>query len=218
MTALNALEKASAALTDPAPTDVGGLRTAYRAAQRDYAGVLATVPYDGRPLWLVSDFVTLGAPLSKGDILLAKDAAELDLKKGLREVPCCPPILEKKSPPRFSFPLREPVRTPHHAAVFGPTVWTNIFFDSRLLVFGDVVAGPIARLFGRGILDVQLPIEGLRFRHLDYWAEPASTPPRYWIRALRRAINLRLLDDPALWADYANASVVDGRGLRDRTE
>jgi hypothetical protein len=201
MAALDALERAALALITAPAADLGARRMAYRTAQRDYLATLAGLRYDGRPLWLVSDFVTLGTPLSKAEILLAEDAAALERKKELREAPCCPPWLEERSPPRFSFFFRDPsVRAPHHAAVFGPTVWTNVFFDTKLLVFGDVIAGPVAPLFGRGVLDVKLPIAGPFFRHLHYWKKPMAEPPPCWIRALRRAINLAGHDEAELWS------------------
>jgi hypothetical protein len=145
--------------------------------------------------------------------LLADDAAALERKKELRETPCCPPWLEKKAPPRFSFYLRRPVRAPHHAAVFGPTVWTNVFFASKFIVFGDIIAGPVARLFGPGVLDVRLPIGGPFFRHLQYWAKPMEQPSRYWIRALRRALNLRYHDEVTLWDNEIDSDIVRAERL-----
>ncbi|MDR3466259.1 MAG: hypothetical protein P4M07_09985 [Xanthobacteraceae bacterium] len=213
MKALDALERATKALIEAPAENCGPQRLAYRAAQRGYFAVLATLRTQDKPLWLVSDFVTLGSPMSKADVLMARDRPELERKKALRDLPSCPPWLEKKDPPRFSFYLRDPVRAPHHAAVFAPTVWTNIFFDSKAVVFGDVIAGPLAPLFGSGICDVRVPIGGLRFRHLDYWKDPQGTPPAVWIRALRRAINLRGHDDATLWAPEADRGVVRAERL-----
>jgi hypothetical protein len=208
MAALEKLEHAARALITAPAEKVGQLRVAYRTAQRSYFEILAALRYQDKPLWLVSDFVTLGAPLSKAQVLLAKDAAALEYKKRLRELPCCPPWLEKQDPPRFSFYLRDPVRAPHHAAVFGPTVWTNVFFATALIVFGDVIAGPVAPSFGLGIRDVRLPIGAPVFRHLDYWAKPTDKPARYWIRALRRAINLRHHDEATLWGEETDKNLV----------
>lgn len=216
MAALEAVEKAGLTLSEANREALGAARLAYRAAQRDYARILTGIQWQAAPLWLVSDFVTLGSPLSKAQMLLAKDLRDLDRKKALREAPSCPPWFEKKKPPRFSFDMRKPVRAPHHAAVFAPTVWTNLYFASRLLVFGDVIAGPLAWLFGRGVLDVRLPIGRPAFRHLDYWKAAHGGPASPAVRALRRAINLRGLDEARLWGEQAEADEIRAERLPDR--
>jgi hypothetical protein len=203
--------------------EIGDKRVAFRAAQRAYLDELARpVPNpkpapDTPPLWLVSDFVTLGCPLSKADVLLARNAKEFEVRKARREAPASPPWLEKDSPSagkfRFSYPVDEPVRIPHHAAVFAPVVWTNIYFDNFLLAFGDIISGPVAALFGRGVLDVRLRIGAPVFRHLHYWKAPTSTPPRPWLKALRRAVNLKRSDDAALWGVQATAAEIEAATL-----
>jgi hypothetical protein len=210
MAALTALETAAGKLAVKAPPP--GAKSAYRAAQRAYFQELRKLKdAKGQPLWLVSDYVTLGCPLSSSDVLLAKDAADLEAKKALRDTPTSPPWLEKKSPPRFSYPLRAAARTPHHAAVFGPAVWTNVFFPSRYGIFGDFISGPVASQLGPGVRDVRVPIGESKFRHLDYWIEPASAQP--WIRALRRAINLRGHHEATLWGPQADADPVAAETL-----
>lgn len=222
LAALSKLESAAGQLRHAAPAEIGAKRVAFRTAQRAYLDALArpapNPPHaDAPPLWLVSDFVTLGCPLSKADVLLARDAKEFEIRKARREAPASPPWLEKDSPSagrfRFSYPVDEAVRVPHHAAVFGPVVWTNIYFGNFLLVFGDIISGPVAALFGRGVLDVRLRIGGPLFRHLHYWKHPTSTPPRPWLKALRRAVNLKRADDTALWGAQATAAEVEAANL-----
>jgi hypothetical protein len=45
-------------------------------------------------LWRVSDFVTLGSPLTHADILLADNAVDRFRKQNARELPTCLPVLE----------------------------------------------------------------------------------------------------------------------------
>jgi hypothetical protein len=56
------------------------------------------------------------------------------------------------------------------------------------------------------VRDVRVPIGGLKFRHLDYWSRPGSAEP--WLRALRRAVNLRGLGETTLWDGQADAPEV----------
>ncbi len=224
LAALGKLELAAGRLKHAAAAELGQKRVEYRAAQRAYHAELAKptpagAQTSGPPVWLVSDFVTLGNPLSKADVLLAKDAAAFELRKARREYPATPPWLEKDSPSsgkfRFSYPADDPVRIPHHAAVFGPVVWTNIYFDNLLLVFGDIISGPVRDLFGRGVLDVRLKIGAPVFRHLDYWKDAGKTPAPPWLKALRRAVNLKRQDDAALWGAQATAAQVEAAALPD---
>lgn len=218
--ALGVLEKAAGALLHAQPADVGAARTAYRSAQRAYAAELAKGTDALPPIWLVSDFVTLGCPLSKADVLLARDAADLAVRTGLRDIPTCPPLLERDDPQRgrfrFSYPVAAAARIPHHASVFAPVVWTNVFFDNALIGLGDIVSGRVAPILGRGVLDVRLKIGRPAFRHLDYWKEPAAAPPHPWLKALRRAVNLKRLDDRALWGVQATEPEVLAETLPDR--
>jgi hypothetical protein len=215
---LAALEKAAGGLQHAEPAGLGAARVIYRAAQRDYQLELAKPQADGRPVWLVSDYVTLGCPLSKADVLLGKDARDFQARKRLREAPTCPPFLEKDDAKqkrfRFSYPTDAPVRIPHHAAVFAPVVWTNVYFPSVLIAFGDIISGRVSPLFGPGILDVRLRIGGPFFRHVDYWKDPGSEPPRPWLQALRRGVNLRRLGDAALWDVQATKIEVLGDNIK----
>ncbi|WP_439595202.1 hypothetical protein [Falsiroseomonas sp.] len=201
--AMQAVEAAAVALRRADEADCGAARVAYREAQRAYAAALAQAP--GRP-WLVSDFVTCGSPLSKADVLLAQDAAALKLAKLRRQAPTAPPWLEEEI--RFTYRLKTGQRIPHHAAVFAPVVWTNIYHPSRLVAFGDFISGPVAPILGRGILDIQVPIGAWRFLHTRYWRLDAGKQVAPVVRALRRALNLRGASEEALWGDQATAPEV----------
>ena len=165
---------------------------AYRALQRRLFEELR----DRRSKWLVTDFVTIGSPLAHAELLLADDAVDLERKQTERELPTCPPVLEDG---RLSFaPNRRRLdrRRPHHAAVFGPTRWTNVYAPSSAIVRGDIIGGPLAPVFGRGVEDVPVAIalwNGL-LSHTLYWMPEAPDDPGDHVVALREAI--RLVDDP----------------------
>lgn len=211
MQLLSLLEEITPTLNRDAPDGLSD----YRELQRAYFAELSKMKgKDGKPLWLVSDYVTMGCPLSKADVLIGKDEADLEARKALREVPTVPPLLERKKPPRFSYPPDTDARRPHHGAVFAPTVWTNIYYPSALGVFGDFVSGPVAPLLGAGVRDVRVPIGAPRFRHLSYWSDPKAAGPA--IRALRRALNLRGHDEAALWGAAADFNPVTAETLGER--
>ncbi|HYG27704.1 MAG TPA: hypothetical protein VD906_12440, partial [Caulobacteraceae bacterium] len=216
--ALARLEVAAGKLRHAKPAERGKARADYRSAQRAYFSALASERGKPSP-WLVSDFVTMGSPLSKADVLIARDPKELEDKKSHREVPSSPPWLEVDRPSRsvyrFSYPTDASVRIPHHAAVFGPVVWTNLYYENPMLLLGDLVAGPTAPYLGRGVLDVRLEMGPPAFRHLDYWKDPAAQPPGDWLKALRRAVNLRMLSEADLWGEQATAVEVDAKRLPD---
>lgn len=204
MELLGALERAAGPLEkDPTPSSLA----AYRDLQRSYFRSLSAARNaDGGALWLVSDFVTMGSPLSSADVLLARDRYALDSKVASRELPGSPPQSERSAAVRFSYPPTARGRTPHHAAVFAPTVWTNIFYPHFLGIFGDFVSGPVAPLLGPAVRDVRVPIGSPAFRHLSYWARPRRDGSA--IRALRHALNLRGRNEHQLWGKLADANPV----------
>jgi len=144
--------------------------------------------------WRVTDFITLGSPLTHASILLADNQESLALKQESREFPTCPPILEKG---KFSYPPDKKQRRPHHAAVFAPTRWTNLYFPSRFVLFGDLIGGPICPLFGWGVRD--LPVHtNLRCgfaSHTLYWTPGKGKSTASHIQELRAAL---ALDSPVL--------------------
>jgi hypothetical protein len=184
--ALEALEAlAVSALSDPS-IPASDIHAAQRALFDEMKG------NDSK--WRVTDFITLGSPLAHAEILLAKDAADLRPKFADRELPRCPPELEETTADnkpvfRFSYPANAAERVPHHAAVFGPTRWTNLYSPNRLIVWGDLIGGPLHHIFGAGILDVPVDIQGNAglFTHTLYWTPGGDD--RH-LASLRRALNL----------------------------
>lgn len=147
-------------------------QAAQRQAARDWAA-------QGRT-WRVTDFVTLGSPLAHAAILLAKDAKDLATKFKAREYATCPPTLETRQQhgePVHSFLYRDGARSiPHHAALFGLTRWTNLYFPCKWLVVGDLIGGPVAPVFGAGVKDVAVRTDrqGGLLTHTLYWADEAG--------------------------------------------
>ena len=162
---------------------------AIQAAQRAYFDELKA--HGGQ--WRVTDFVTVGSPLAHAEILLAGNLADLSTKFSNRELSSCLPTLEstthdKRLLRRFSYPLPDAARVPHHAAVFGPTRWTNIYFPSRVLIWGDMIGGKQA-CFGKGVQDKVVKTRhcfGL-LSHTRYWTPGNKNTS---IDALRSALDL----------------------------
>lgn len=153
---------------------------AWQAAQRRCAQELAATQR-----WRVSDFVTLGSPLAHAALLLAADAKELEKAIALRELPSCPPVREGQ---RFSYQSGGKRRL-HHAALFGPTRWTNLFFPQKWVIFGDLIGGPVAPVFGPGVRDVDVKSSrwwGL-LSHTFYWRPHGKDQH---VQKLREALDL----------------------------
>ena len=183
---IDALEALEATARDPA----SGVAA---PKQRAYFDELRA---NGNP-WRVTDFVTLGSPLAHAEILMARDRDDLGARQQARELPTCPPWLEEVTRDgqkigRFSFDAARGHRWPHHAAMFGPTRWTNLYFPASWLIKGDLIGGPIAPVFGRGIRDIAVTtsLRGGFLGHTLYWRWPDGTPVPRHITELRCALDL----------------------------
>lgn len=170
----------------------------FQAAQSRY---LAELQSHGNK-WLVTDFVTLGSPLAHASLLMARKQDEFLRKKEEREFPTCPPTFEEifvhgSREKKFTFENPMGVWLPHHAAVFAPTRWTNLYFPCRWSLWGDLIGGPLAPSFGRGIRDVAVKTR-LRlgmFSHTLYWSFPRKAGDEAvpsWIATLRRSVRICL--------------------------
>ena len=80
----------------------------------------------------------------------------------------------------------------HHAAPFAAVRWTNIHDPALLVILGDLISGPIAPIYGPGVIDVDLRRlrgQSLRFSHTRYWSmQVAAAPPH--VAVLRDALDL----------------------------
>lgn len=167
--------------------------------------------------WLITDFVTLGSPLTHSDFLLTSDWTTFAQLKETREFPTCPPVDEvldvsnlqrakvaglpltpAQQPRLMSFGFGKQLWQMHHAAAFAATSWTNIYDPARWIFWGDIVSGPHAPLFGGAVTDVDLTASHAQpwsfFTHTKYW-RPRGKDVRH-ILELRRALNLAGWPDP----------------------
>jgi hypothetical protein len=146
--------------------------------------------------WLVTDFVTLGSPLTHAQYLMcagnSRDELAGDFERRIqeREFPTCPPsgkhrLLFERDSGNVGF---------HHGAMFAFTRWTNLFFPLKQLFWGDAIGGPIARLFGPFISDQpvtasQVGKDGF-FSHTSYWRTSGGNRLAPSILELERAVDL----------------------------
>ncbi|THD54709.1 MAG: hypothetical protein E8A46_07495 [Bradyrhizobium sp.] len=161
------------------------------------------------PSWLVTDFVTLGSPLTHAHYLICdyptedklfyhatedKLVEDFNRRVAQRELPTCPPHADDDG---GLLAFRNPntgKKEFHHAALFGLTRWTNLYFEMNQMFWGDAIGGPL-KIFGPYIEDVKvstLPSGGpALFTHTSYWkitGPMGRGSPQ--IGELRAAVNL----------------------------
>ena len=226
---LRAVEETAHAL-EAAGDDYESKLQGFRNAQRSFRRGLRSGGDDGTQKtrtadeqWLISDFVTLGAPLTHAQFLLARDESDFKKKIARWLFPTSPPqfqpieseqlakINARPMPPSpailgpkgglFSYFYGAPETwSMHHSAPFAAVRWTNIYDPHRLIFAGDIISGPLVPVFGKGIRDINLKeLRGQSpcFSHTLYWSVPkdrTSATGLPQIEALQRAINL--LDEP----------------------
>jgi pimeloyl-ACP methyl ester carboxylesterase len=171
--------------------------------------------------WRITDFITCGSPLTYASLLLADRDAEFVTSVARRGVPLSPPHIRSGD---TSFAHNS---APHHAALFGVTCWTNLYFPvegpakgdwagsfvhllTGASVKGDIVggklAGPPPKGLGHGILDIEVERHPNMpdFAHSEYWRWPAGVDPcgpvPQHLEVLRRAV--RLIEDGTDQDDY----------------
>ncbi len=147
--------------------------------------------------WLVTDLITMGAPLAHAGYLIMKNDSELAELKEMREYPTCPPTIqhgESSNIHSTTFDdvpgFNEPKTVAHfvHSAPFAVTRWTNIFYES------DYIGGPLQKVFGKGIKDLKKPALGkfnlYPWGHTEYWREnfTESAIPEIWECLKRRPV------------------------------
>jgi hypothetical protein len=214
------------ALPDPAVlgtdfdnVDRGTLaKAAARQKGREIIGVIADTVEDARQrmaagsprpgdpelrAWLVTDFVTMGSPLTHALYLLCRGQTEDELRADFdrrsreREFPTCPPrMLDGDRRLTFTNPI-DHKRHFHHGGQFALTRWTNLYFPVSQLLWGDPIGGEVGSVFGDGlgtnVADVPVFTNAARrdsfFAHVLYWdLTQGSAAPH--IAALKDAIDL----------------------------
>lgn len=214
---LYAVESAARDLNCASTEAAPARRAEFRQAQRRLSRSLARSSTDCA--WAVTDLITLGSPLTYAPLLVAGSNGEFIAKmRKLMRLPSAPPApverVREGAPTDYNFHgawvgratgQRDGTLWP--SAMFAAIRWTNIYFTHNRLSQGDIVGGPIAPVFGRGILDIPIDrhLLGRGFLHNEYWKWPgqtktspwapagdtrAYTRPPYHIARLRQAANL----------------------------
>ncbi|WP_281556361.1 hypothetical protein [Thalassomonas sp. RHCl1] len=159
----------------------------------------------GKNNWLISDFITLGSPLTYADILLFDSNKEFIKRKLDREYPTSPPIPENKY---WTYQVNDQ-KYLHHGAVFAPVRWTNIYMTYECLIKGDLISGPVSSNFSYSELNIDkstlsppknnehTPIKEIKisyeyvkdgFTHTEYWKSTIADDKH--LKALRSALQL----------------------------
>ncbi|WP_052420958.1 hypothetical protein [Paraburkholderia ferrariae] len=175
--------------------------------------------------WLVTDFVTLGSPLTHAQFLMADNEEDFKRRKVQHEYPCCPPAGNDTLGYETRYRIQQgaetivrSVRVAHHGAPFCCTRWTNLYFPYRRWIFGDLIGGPINGVLGTGVRDVAVVpstgkrLDGTLLSHVRYWtdgnaAQSAAsgsdgTPS---LKALRSALRLEFLRGKSARANSGTA-------------
>ena len=157
--------------------------------------------------WLVSDLVTLGSPLAHAHLLLEHDAEAFSDKQSQGAYPSAPPTRKNRGD-RFSFNQTYTTRGGRsgsftfldESAPFAAVRWHNLYFPAPGGIFGDLVGGPLAPVFGEWVADVAVTSEDSWWRrrtllaHTSYWRVPrrkaAGPGPHDHLRALADALQL----------------------------
>jgi hypothetical protein len=149
--------------------------------------------------WLVTDFVTLGSPLTHARYLMVNEdhgeRIELDFWNRVREreLLLCPPHLQDGDGLISYSAHGKPAL--HHGGLFAITRWTNLFFPVIDIFWGDAIGGPVASVFGGCVADVPVWTDSDRttdgFKHVAYWKTdcPQGRQAPH-IKALRDAVDL----------------------------
>lgn len=150
--------------------------------------------------WKVSDFVTLGSPLTHAALLVTE--SKKDLKELMKErvMPTAPPQPYDADHPILYLDKPSGKHVAHHGAVFSVVRWTNLFDPPPpLWLEGDLISGPVSGTdrFGCGVRDAQVEIshgQGWKrlFTHNAYWTNPdprGDTSPKH-LETFREAVDL----------------------------
>lgn len=105
--------------------------------------------YDNMP-WLVSDFISVGSPLSKMRLFSAEGAENVEWQKIHERTILTNPPQRDYVTNKYVYERPDGSYKLHHGALFAFTRWTNIFFP------GDWIGGEISENIGKGTLNRQL--------------------------------------------------------------
>lgn len=131
--------------------------------------------------WLVTDFITLGSPLTHIELLLNSKGGSFQSLCEEREYPTKFPSGEKAMFYRCKYTMKSrqlcDALTPHSGALFAVTRWSNAYFPTRGL-FGDPMGGDLIQPFEYGIRNqvvrahptaTKTWIDGFALSQVRYW-------------------------------------------------
>jgi hypothetical protein len=173
--------------------------------------------------WLVTDFVTLGSPLTHAYYLMCLGETEAELHEDFRrrtrerEFPTCPPLsLDGDRLMTFTYP-KETERHFHHGGQFALTRWTNLYFPVSQVLWGDAIGGPVAAIFGDpdktkadaqlGRYVADLPVWTSRRRHHSFFAHTL-----YWDTKQPDGRNAPHIEKLCAAIDLDDSGAVNGLG------
>lgn len=151
----------------------------------------------GQNGWKISDFVSLGSPLTSAQFIMADGPEDLEQLRMDRVMPTAPPR-PYNSEFLSSYRDKKGNIVVHHGSVFSVVRWSNVFdpFHPLLILLGDPIGGPVSgrELFGAGVLDVSQKIErpdllNRIFTHNSYWENTSGD----WNRPAAHILLLREL-------------------------
>ncbi|MER9949282.1 hypothetical protein [Mesorhizobium sp. M0047] len=202
--AIRAIDKATLVADGSAwPSKLDDL-AGFRRDQWELYRQLRTADADHPLPWKISDFITLGSPLTHSEFLVTNNLAQFRRGMAERLFSACPPIAEGPAAggtvlyQEGRSPSGKPRRAVHHGAVFAATRWTNIFDGGNGWLTGDPISGPMAEKFGPGVENIQVELRGSLgriFTHTLYWSLTATgveagARPRSHLAVLRDAVDL----------------------------
>lgn len=146
--------------------------------------------------WRVSDFVSMGSPLTHAALLMTQSGTvrELAEKVALREFPVAPPAQSPGEAERILYVPKDQPDAParlQHSAMFALTCWTNLYFAQKAAVKGDFIGGPIPAAQSPGTMNVPMrtTLMGGYFNHVHYWRPEVPLGERTpHVRALKLAV------------------------------
>lgn len=154
-----ASDLASAREADPHAPPTSEHLEVYRDAQRE---LWRGIRENGNP-WLITDLITLGSPMYFADRLYTKNYRQFQQRVKATEFPTCPPESDPAEYNNihhtrryYSYRDQTARRVLYHGAPFAVVRWTNMWFPAHLGFFGDWFGGPLAPLYGAGIMDIRL--------------------------------------------------------------
>lgn len=196
--AINEVDAAAAELgRDRTVSDLPVKR--FQEAQADLWRALRTARVDQdeqmhpcAPSWKISDFITLGSPLTYASLLMSSSRTDFAERQADRKLYTCPPAPVEGDAQfgweveniarRLTYEPRPGSQKFAHSACFGPVRWTNLFFRTRRFILaGDLIGGPVSNArnndgLGWGVNDCPMDHDGTgqMFAHMEYWRSRAG--------------------------------------------